>query len=284
MVGGNLPGRDAHAERGDLRPDAGVRRSGARASMAATLLVLAVATLMATTLLGRRVARPWLIGASSVDLRQDGPDSARRRVLLRARARCSRSSGRRAAARPRFSAASPGSHAPRRGRVRLGRRDLDRHRDRRIDVPARHRRGRVRVPGVRAVPAPDRARQRDDGARPSAAGPSGAPARSTCSRSVHLEGTGRPPAVGAVGRRAPARRASRARWRASRACCCSTSRSRRSTAPCGGRSRRRSTRSAAPCRCRSSSSPTTSTTSSAWPPTSSSCAPAQPSPVDRSRR
>ena len=54
MVGGNLPGETRTLERRDLRPHAGVRRPE-RGIMAATLLVVAVVTLMATTALSRRV-------------------------------------------------------------------------------------------------------------------------------------------------------------------------------------------------------------------------------------
>ena len=92
---------------------------------------------------------------------------------------------------------------------------------REVDLPPERALGRPRLPGVRAVPAPDRARATS----PSAARPRASTSCSSACGIAQLAGE-RPGR--ALGRRAPARRArARARPRPA-ACCCSTSRCRRS--------------------------------------------------------
>ncbi len=140
-------------------------------------------------------------------------------LSARGRAARSRSSGRRARARRRCCASSRGSRGRARGRVALGD-EVWLDTTRRIDLPPGGAARRPRLPGVRALPAPERARERRlRGRRP----------RRRVAR--------------ALPRRAPRRRATRASSRAAsssasrsparspatRRSCCSTSRSPRST-------------------------------------------------------
>ena len=236
--------------------------------MAATLLVIAVSRWWSRPSSARRVAPSWLIARYGA-ARSRRPDPAGRRVHLRRRARCWRSSARRAAARRRSCAASRACTGPRaaasRWRRRRGWTRLPGS-----TCPPHRRRGRIRVPGLRAVPAPDRARQRDDRARPSAAPVNGGAAREQLLDCVHLRGRVMPPAR-SVGRRTAARgRGARAGARAARAAA-RRAVCRGGSRRCGGRFRARSTESAARSISRSSSSPTTSRTSCDWPRISSSC-------------
>ena len=145
---------------------------------------------------------------------------ARRRAERRS-ARRSRSSARRAPARRRCCARSPGCAVPTAGGSRSATARGSTPTPK-VDLAARAALGRPRLPGVRAVPAHDRARRTSPSAaarrarRPSCSSASASPTS---------------PASARAGSRAASASASRsrARWRATRGCCCSTSRCRRST-------------------------------------------------------
>ena len=169
-------------------------------------------------------------------LRIEQPDQAVRRLHRAATTSRSRSSsasssassGRRAAARPRCCARSPGSTSRRSGRIeQAGQRHLR--------PAARGARLRHRLPVLRAVPQPHgrqehrlRAREPARRARRGRRGGSRSCSRWSASRTRATSIRPSSRAASSSGSRSPAR------WRPRPACCCSTSRSRRST-PRSGR-------------------------------------------------
>ena len=129
-------------------------------------------------------------------------------------------------------------------------------RDRGAAVRARRQHG---LPGLRALPAHDRRRER----RLRADGPEGATRRNgprastTRSRMVRLDGYEARKPEPALGRPATAGRAGPGARQPARGCCCSTSRSVRSTSSSARRCRSSSRRSSSRSGSRSSTSPTT---------------------------
>ena len=105
-------------------------------------------------------------------------------------------------------------------------------------MPVQRAQRRLRVPALRAVPAHDRGRQhrlRPQGARRARSGRRAREIRARVQRAARA-GAARAASASAIPRSSPAASASAwrwpARWPSSRACCCSTSRSARSTPRC----------------------------------------------------
>ncbi len=198
--------------------------------------------------------------SSATSPRCDGVDLDDRR-----RASWSRCSARRARARPRCCASSPGSSSPTPARVLFGGEDWPRApvRERHVGFVFQHYalfRHMTRVRERRLRPARAAARAR---------GPREAEIRERVQRTAR-PGAARRARATAIPRSSPAASASawrwRARWPSSRACCCSTSPSARSTPRCA----RSCAAGCASCTTTSArhhacSSPTTRKRRSSWP-------------------
>ena len=180
-------------------------------AISALLVLVSGAILLSVKLVS---ARPPFVWTSPPRFARSGSSSRSRSA-----ARRSRWSGRRAPARRRCCARSPGSLGRDAGSIALG--DEVWFDARAADRPAaRGARGRLRLPGLRALPAPERARER----RVRRRGAGRRAARALRDRAARASA-----AAGALGRRAPAGRARASASARPARCSCSTSRSRRST-------------------------------------------------------
>ena len=147
-------------------------------ALSAVLVAVSAAILLSVKLVqGQRGARRVLRVEARAPARRA---RARRRARGRARASAWRSPGPSGAGKTSVLRVAAGLLRPERGAGRGERRDLARHRARRRRA-ARAAPLRLRVPGVRALPAPERLAERRLPAARACRAPSGASARSSCS-------------------------------------------------------------------------------------------------------